>query len=142
MSETNSNEKRNNAERENRDANCGHNGNRRNNGYKKYHQRRPYPKNNDRGQNVSADSKNGAEKKDETNVNGSQTRPLPKKTGESFGEGGKNFSGNQRQRDFIKKKNHHVRVEETVEDIDIDIGRIEKEIELEIKEISAFKFGL
>jgi hypothetical protein len=41
----------------------------------------------------------------------------------------------QRNREFVK-------VEETREDIIRDIGRIEKEIELEIKEISALKFGM
>lgn len=35
-----------------------------------------------------------------------------------------------------------IKVEETKEDIIRDIGRIEKEIELEIKEISALKFGI
>ena len=41
-----------------------------------------------------------------------------------------------------QRNRESVKVEETREDIIRDIGRIEKEIELEIKEISALKFGM
>lgn len=42
-----------------------------------------------------------------------------------------------RNKDFKK-----IKVEETIEDIEKDIARIEKEIDLEIKEIMALKLGL
>ena len=43
---------------------------------------------------------------------------------------------------FSREAQKHIKVEETREDIIRDIGRIEKEIELEIREISALKFGM
>ncbi len=47
------------------------------------------------------------------------------------------------QRDGAKPRSAaNIKVEETREDIIRDIGRIEKEIELEIKEISALKIGM
>lgn len=54
---------------------------------------------------------------------------------ENFAKSGKQLRTNGK--DFKK-----VKVEETIEDIAKDIARIEKEIDLEIKEIMALKLGL
>lgn len=56
--------------------------------------------------------------------------------GEAFRTGGQNPSG---RRNENKRK---IKVEETVEDVRKDIQRIEKEIELEIREITVMKLGL
>ncbi len=61
------------------------------------------------------------------------------------GQSQRNFSKPQKnfQRDANRNRHqNHIKVDETREDIIRDIGRIEKEIELEIKEISALKFGM
>jgi len=152
MSDKNSNEKKNMPEREHRDGgNTGSGENRRNqknNNYRKYHQRRPYPRNGERNPVAGGEEKTavqgGADVKHENTATVNESSH-PKKNGtahlKNFSENGKDFRRNQRQGGFDKRKNY-VRVDETIQDIDIDIGRIEKEIELEIKEIAAFKFGL
>lgn len=48
----------------------------------------------------------------------------------------------RKRNNFTKEHKHNVKVEETVEDIKRDINRINKEIELEIKEIVALKMGI
>ncbi len=54
------------------------------------------------------------------------------------------YSHGGHQKDFSqrRKNNSSVRVDETLDDIKLDIERIEKEIGLEIKEISALQFGI
>lgn len=59
------------------------------------------------------------------------------------GQGNSQQSNNQRRRNnYNPKDRRDVKVEETVEDIRRDINRINKEIELEIKEITALKMGI
>lgn len=59
---------------------------------------------------------------------------------------GNNPSGNpyNRKNNFRggRKEKQNIKLEETVDDIRNDLKRIEKEIELEIKEINALKLGL
>lgn len=163
MSEINSNEKKNTSEKVNRgggNAPAPENRRNQNNNHRRYHQRRPYPRNNDKVQGGSQDDKsasksaldvkpeNGASNTGDFSGGAKKNVPahvknLSKKSSENSGEGTKDFQRrNSRHGGFDKRKNQNVRVEETIQDIDIDIGRIEKEIELEIKEIAAFKFGL
>jgi len=52
-------------------------------------------------------------------------------------------AGQRRRNNFPQKdRRNDVKVEETVEDIQRDINRINKEIELEIREIIALKMGI
>ena len=53
-----------------------------------------------------------------------------------------NNNGQHYRRDFSHKHHEHVKANETLEDIQRDIRRIEKEIEMEISEISAAKLGV
>lgn len=165
MSETNSNEKKNVSERENHANSPENRKNYKNgNGQRNYHQRRPYPRGNNRNVNTTEGDKNPSQNNTNStnqkkeNSNGpakdlsntpkrntqGHVRNVPKQAVEKSSDGNREISKNNRPGNFTRRKNNsgHMRVDETVEDIDIDIGRIEKEIELEIKEISAFKFGM
>lgn len=162
MSEINNNEKKNISERANREGeNAVSSENRRNqknnNNHRRYHHKKPYPKNNERGQidggHEKSVSKPASEVKADQNTNdvsagAKKNAPMHVKNhsnrkGEMSQDGTKEFRRNPRQGGFDRRKSqNHVRVEETIQDIDIDIGRIEKEIELEIKEIATLKFGL
>lgn len=51
-------------------------------------------------------------------------------------------SKNENFRNVKKEKNNYIKPEETADDIRKDTKRIEKEIELEIREIGALKLGL
>lgn len=55
---------------------------------------------------------------------------------------GKNRNNHYRKGNFHKNNRPKVPVEETLEDIKADMVRIEKEIELEIKEITSMRLGL
>ena len=144
MADINSNEKNNSGEREKRVNNGAADAHRnnRNNNHRRYHQKRPYVKNNDKAVSASGENqKTGVvvNAANTANDNVKKNNPVHPKS-----EGNKDFKKHSRPNNFERKRPNHgnVRVEETVQDIDIDIGRIEKEIELEIKEIAAFKFGL
>ena len=73
------------------------------------------------------------------NENGQNVQHAPQNNAGSGSRYNNRFSRGY-QRDYNRSRN--IKVEETKEDIIRDIGRIEKEIELEIKEISALKFGI
>lgn len=144
MSDISSNEKNNSGDREKRVNNGSAEGHRnnRNNNHRRYHQKRPYPKNNDKAVSASGEGQNSNGAANVANT----ANDVAKKPSQAHmkPEGNKEFKKHSRPNNFERKRNGHgnVRVEETIQDIDIDIGRIEKEIELEIKEIAAFKFGL
>lgn len=55
---------------------------------------------------------------------------------------GRNRNNHYRKNNFHKNNRPKVPVEETLEDIQADMVRIEKEIELEIKEITSMRLGL
>ena len=55
---------------------------------------------------------------------------------------GRNRNNHFRKNNFHKSNRPKVPVEETLEDIQADMARIEKEIELEIKEITSMRLGL
>ena len=134
MSEANSNEKKNNTEREHREGgNGGQNRRNHKNNYRRYHQKRPYPRNNENA--AGTPENNAAQNAGDVKPENAQRSP------KNLNEGGREPRKNPRHNGIDKRKSQ-IRVEETIQDIDIDIGRIEKEIELEIKEIAAFKFGL
>jgi len=78
-------------------------------------------------------------------------RRMDKDTEQGINENRKNLSGARRNENYAKsgkqtrthkKDFKKIKVEETIEDIAKDIARIEKEIDLEIKEIMALKLGL
>ena len=116
--------------------------------------------NNSNNANNNTNSKNdshagNAVKKDavhnsgKNNAHGAPAAAVQNKVGAKGYHDGNNqrtFNRNQNSKDFSQRRKHsnnnNVRVEETLEDIKIDIERIEKEIQLEIKEISALKFGM
>lgn len=147
MSDINSNEKNNSGDREKRVNNGSGEAHRnnRNNNHRRYHQKRPYPKNNDKAVSATAETQNTAGTANVANT-ANAVNDVAKKNNQVHvkPEGNKEFKKHSRPNNFERKRPNHgnVRVEETIQDIDIDIGRIEKEIELEIKEIAAFKFGL
>ena len=64
----------------------------------------------------------------------------------SINNGGGSFNNKKQnnRKDFYNKNkgNRRIRVEETLEDIAADMLRIEKEIQLEIKEIISMRLGL
>ncbi len=64
----------------------------------------------------------------------------PRQDGEHNSNNGNH--GQHYRRDFSNKHHEHVKANETLEDIQRDIRRIEKEIEMEISEISAAKLGV
>lgn len=152
MSDLKNNEKKSVTERANNNVQGNENHrNPKNNGYKKYHHKRPYQKHVEKSNEIATDEKAvvqnpvNAEGQNLTKKNSQpHVRNVPKKNGEQSSDSNREFKKNPRQNNFERRKSSHanVRVEETIQDIDIDIGRIEKEIELEIKEIAAFKFGL
>lgn len=110
-----------------------HNNNKRYGYNNKTYQQRP-PREN-RPQQPQAVQQGGPERKPET----AGTRTQPENAGNNPGSipynKKNNFRGGRREKQNIK-------LEETVDDIRNDLKRIEKEIELEIKEINALKLGL
>lgn len=62
--------------------------------------------------------------------------------GNTGNNGNNGNHGQHYRRDFSNKHHEHVKANETLEDIQRDIRRIEKEIEMEISEISAAKLGV
>ena len=55
---------------------------------------------------------------------------------------GRNRNNHYRKGNFHKSNRAKLPVEETLEDIQKDMARIEKEIELEIKEITSMRLGI
>lgn len=81
------------------------------------------------------------------NPNRYNNNNTPRQEGEqNSGNGGNNGNHNNHgqhyRRDFSNRHHEHVKANETLEDIQRDIRRIEKEIEMEISEISAAKLGV
>lgn len=68
--------------------------------------------------------------------------------GQGQNRGNGRYNGNRNRNNHYRKNNYHkhnkpkLPVEETLEDIKADISRIEKEIQLEIKEITTMRLGI
>ena len=78
----------------------------------------------------------------EQNVNETNDVEYKKSRKRNNAQSRRNDSYKQPNRRNTTKDYKKIKVEETIEDIEKDIARIEKEIDLEIKEIMALKLGL
>lgn len=84
------------------------------------------------------------------NRNHNQGQQQNQQQGQNQGQSRNNnrYNGNRNRNNHYRKNNYHkhskpkLPVEETLEDIAADIIRIEKEIQLEIKEITTMRLGL
>ncbi len=88
-----------------------------------------------KGNSQNSSYKRGSQKQDEFNRNKVKTRKSYSRTGNKRNVSTKSSSLNNNYQRYNRK----VQSNETINDIKIDISRIEKEIELEIKEIKSLK---
>lgn len=146
---------------ENRGENREYHGNRNSNGYRGNHRHSKNYNREKRTENASSGKENIAQRESGRNIADDPVKRSIQAQNNAAGSSESKQSFNNAdaaQNGNIKKHKHShqrnfsrdnrsraqssVKVEETREDIIRDIGRIEKEIELEIKEISALQFGM
>jgi len=93
--------------------------------------------------------RNNNSRKAGNNYNRNNSGSNTKGRGAKPSENSENFNDKRNKKQRVKSNysqkpryNKNIRAEETIDDIKVDITRIEKEIQLEIKEIRSLKLGL
>lgn len=150
MSVENNNQLPNNNQNPNHNSNSSHQGNKQGSNPQTNQggQKRFYPNKNrgyyNRNKNNNAEAPRDITRSQEHVREAGNDKREPQKDVNREGQNSTQQFGNQRRRNNYnnQRDRRDVKVEETVEDIKRDINRINKEIELEIKEITALKMGI